>query len=78
MTNRTTYQTRLLNSLKNGCDFTAGQIASRFNMSTASAYDLVFRLRSKGHNIQLKEIVTDSGNLMNVYALPKRNQRRFA
>lgn len=73
-----TKQNRLLSSLKNGTNYTARQISERFHTSMAGAYDLVFQLRNKGHDIMLKDIVTHSGDVMSVYAMaqPKRGRRR--
>ena len=75
-----TKQSRLLSSLKNGVDFSAKQIASRYNTSMAGAYDLVRQLRNKGHDIMLKDVVTSTGEVMSVYAMaqPKRRSRRAA
>ena len=75
-----TKQSRLLESLKRGSDFSAKQIASRFRTSMAGAYDLVYQLRNKGHDVMLKDIVTNTGDVMTVYAMaqPKRRSRRAA
>jgi hypothetical protein len=78
MTERKTYQTRLLSSLQNGVDFTAKQISSRFNTSIDGAYTLVYRLRNKGHDVKLKELVTKSGDTLYVYSMPKRRSRKRA
>ena len=73
-----TKQSRLLSSLKNGVDFSAKQIASRYNTSMAGAYDLVRQLRNKGHDIMLKDVVSSTGEVLSVYYIPQKKSRRRA
>lgn len=71
-----TNESRLLSSLKNGQNFTARQIASRFNTSMDAAYSTVRRLRDKGHDVSMREIVSKTGHVLNVYTLPAKTKTR--
>lgn len=69
MASNKSQQTRLINALTTGNDFTTGQIASRLNVTESRARFLITELREQGYCIYRNRKTLKSGSVANVYRL---------
>lgn len=65
---------RLLASLRNGAELTAKQISARFQVS--QPYNMIWRMRENGFDIQIFERTNSKGEQKNFYKLIEPNKRR--
>jgi predicted ArsR family transcriptional regulator len=71
-------QTRLINVLSTGLNFTTAQIASRLNVSKSRARFLITELRSQGYAIYSNRKTLKNGTTKNVYVLSNPSRKMVA
>ena len=72
----TTQKAKLIRSFKNGSEFTAGQIASRFGVANPTA--TINSLRREGYAIYANEVTNSVGETYTKYRLGKPTRQLIA